>query len=199
MINVKTVGAAALGAVAIGLGVSSVNVAPAQAVSFLNQTVQADVLFPDTNTVIESLGSQVIGPGGATFSSSAALVDAFVTSTNITFTNRTDNSFISADFAGFRFLDALGTISPITGVTLASSNFPGFDASRITFDSDRIFVNFQGLPTVAVGDTISLDVQFASANIPTPALLPGLIGMGVAAIRKKRHEQSEQVAETAEV
>ncbi|XGW00611.1 MAG: PTPA-CTERM sorting domain-containing protein [Leptolyngbya sp. BL-A-14] len=31
-----------------------------------------------------------------------------------------------------------------------------------------------------------------------PALLPGLLGMGVAALRKKRKEASEQVAETVE-
>lgn len=39
----------------------------------------------------------------------------------------------------------------------------------------------------------------SATPIPTPALLPGLIGMGVAAWRKRKNEQSEQVAETAEV
>jgi len=38
----------------------------------------------------------------------------------------------------------------------------------------------------------------AVVTIPTPALLPGLIGMGIAAIRKRKSEESEvEVAETA--
>ena len=39
-----------------------------------------------------------------------------------------------------------------------------------------------------------------STNIPTPALLPGLIGMGIAAFRKRRQGQSElEVADAVEV
>jgi hypothetical protein len=32
-------------------------------------------------------------------------------------------------------------------------------------------------------------------TIPTPALLPGLIGMGLAALRKRKGEQAEQPEE----
>lgn len=42
------------------------------------------------------------------------------------------------------------------------------------------------------------DITLSTTPIPTPALLPGLIGMGIAAIRKRKSEESEvEAAETA--
>lgn len=67
MLNVKCLGVAAIAATGIGLAVGSV--VPAEAATFLGQTVQADNLFPNANTVAEPLGAQVIDADGATFTS----------------------------------------------------------------------------------------------------------------------------------
>jgi hypothetical protein len=190
--NVKTLTAVVVGATAIGL---SISVAPANAATFLNNAVQADNIFPNINTVAEALGTKTIDLDGEIFNSAGLGANALVTSTNITITNIIPGAFASDPFNGLRFLDANGTIDDIIGVTLASSTFPGFDISRVTFDPDRIFVNFTGLPVTPVGATISLDVQFAGATpIPTPALLPGLIGLGAAALRKRQAEQPTEEA-----
>ncbi|WNZ23313.1 PTPA-CTERM sorting domain-containing protein [Leptolyngbya sp. NK1-12] len=38
-----------------------------------------------------------------------------------------------------------------------------------------------------------------SVAVPTPALLPGLVGLGMAALRKRRENQGQEAAETAQV
>jgi hypothetical protein len=54
--------------------------------------------------------------------------------------------------------------------------------------------------TVGVGRTVTRTLSGDIAAVPTPALLPGLLGMGAAAIRKKRKgENSEATPETVEV
>jgi len=70
-----------------------------------------------------------------------------------------------------------------TGVFLDQGNqFPGFDGS---FSLEKNF---------AKGDAIASSIT----PIPTPMLLPGLIGMGVAALRKRKSEESDvEAAETA--
>ncbi|PZO21129.1 MAG: hypothetical protein DCF25_05645 [Leptolyngbya foveolarum] len=42
------------------------------------------------------------------------------------------------------------------------------------------------------GSTFSADIT-AGEEVPTPALLPGLVGMGVAALRKRKSEEEEAV------
>ncbi|MBD2260587.1 PTPA-CTERM sorting domain-containing protein [Pseudanabaena sp. FACHB-2040] len=105
---------------------------------------------------------------------------------NIQFANVTDVSSISA-FSPFKLVDVNG------------DDFDFFATSAI-FDADMRF-NFKGFfgnGTQGVGQ-----VAFTSLNntftgdftaVPTPALLPGLIGMGVAALRKRK-EGSEDSAE----
>lgn len=40
--------------------------------------------------------------------------------------------------------------------------------------------------------------QEVPAQIPTPALIPGLLGLGAAALRKKKQEEGEEGQEQAE-
>ncbi len=49
-------------------------------------------------------------------------------------------------FNGFRFYDPNGTVPDILGVSInGSSNLVGFTPSRLSFDSNNVFVNLQGL------------------------------------------------------
>ena len=61
--------------------------------------------------------------------------------------------------------------------------------------------NNQGNSVNSTWATVEItDFNSDTTPIPTPALLPGLIGMGVAALRKREQEQTEatEVAEAAE-
>jgi len=51
---------------------------------------------------------------------------------------------------------------------------------------------------VSKGKDITSGYSITSTAVPTPALLPGLLGLGVAALRKRKSEESEvEAAETA--
>lgn len=68
--------------------------------------------------------------------------------------------------------------------------------------NDPFYGNFTGLDDnpflIRVKENTGLTFTPATP-IPTPALLPGLLGMGIAAWRKRKGEPAEQVVETAEV
>jgi hypothetical protein len=65
-------------------------------------------------------------------------------------------------FELLRFADANGTISPIASVTVdPATNYAGFDASRLTFTTDRIDVNLTGLAGLQ-GQQILLNITFGA-------------------------------------
>lgn len=92
-------------------------------------------------------------------------------------------------------------------VTVAAINSSGFRAVDVLFEG--IFKNNAGvvegegfLTTQLNLNTKGLDkpssYSISSTAIPTPALIPGLLGLGVAALRKRKSEESEvEAAETA--
>ncbi len=69
----------------------------------------------------------------------------------------------------------------------------GRTTSYVTFNAENADQFFTGVRLASSG------VAFESDNhsyriVPTPALLPGLIGMGVAALRRKKDETAEETA-----
>lgn len=82
---------------------------------------------------------------------------------------------------------------------------PGFnflDSSYGVFNDFNSPPSWSAFSNIDVGDVEQPYATFAvvpPTPIPTPALLPGLLGMGIAAWRKRKNQESEQVAETAEV
>lgn len=98
----------------------------------------------------------------------------------------------------------------LTGIDIAGNSNFKFDLDFFTFDavtgkgrfkgtfSDGVvgLGNFNKLAPIA-GPGTNFAYNLDITAVPTPALLPGLIGMGVAALRKRKGEASE--AETAEV
>jgi hypothetical protein len=89
-----------------------------------------------------------------------------------------------------------GTLQSVNLSTLIGSprggvGFFGFTASRKSISS-VLFASATGSGNDFYGID---DVRYVSASaepIPTPALLPGLVGLGVAALRKKRDEQAAE-------
>ncbi|QYO67616.1 PTPA-CTERM sorting domain-containing protein [Leptolyngbya sp. 7M] len=86
-------------------------------------------------------------------------------------------------------------------------NNSGVDYYGTSFDSNysRIYGGYDSNTSISSFDAYSYSpVRFSGATpaptaVPTPALLPGLVGLGMAALRKRKENQGQEVAETAEV
>lgn len=93
-----------------------------------------------------------------------------------------------ADFNGFEVFDDTNTAGAITSVTInGATNMVGFDSSRISFDADHIFINWQGL-SFDNSTVVSLDLNGSSAA-PEPAswaLMLGGFGAIGGAMRSRR-------------
>ena len=99
-----------------------------------------------------------------------------------------DEYWSFGDFNGFVVFDDTNTAGAITSVTInAATNMAGFDASRISFDADHIFVNWQGL-WFNSGTVVSLDLN--GGAVPEPAswalMLGGFGAIGGAMRSRKR-------------
>ncbi len=159
--------------------------AQASATVLLGNSVGIQYIFPDIVSVYQDLGSNLVGTDGPT---------AFPGYFNFSFTDTTattsdfqfSSSWTATDFNGFHLYDVNGTIAPITSVSInAVTNMVGLDASRITFDANNIYVNWNGL-SFDGGTVVTLDIN--AAGVPEPAswaLMIGGFGLVGAAMRRR--------------
>ena len=94
------------------------------------------------------------------------------------FTNTT--SFFDTSFNGFFIQDFSSSIADFLDVTIADTNLEGFDASRIFFSSEAIYINFSGI-AFNNQSYIDFDIDFESVSVPEPGTLL-LFGIGIAGI-----------------
>ncbi len=155
----------------------------AQAALLESKTVNLQYFLPDMATPFADPGNgnYAVGAGVEVpdFANSRTSVD--FSDTNILLDFDLGGAFFAVDFNGFRIFDVNGDIADIVGVSInALTNMVGLDDSRITFDANTIWVNWQGL--IHNADTIvSLDLigrEPYPNPIPEPAAL-GLLGMGI--------------------
>lgn len=100
-----------------------------------------------------------------------------------------------------RFLNGTQVVASYTGDVIANAINSSIAIGSIgNFGIDQ-YVNFFADSDSEVFDKvefISTQAAFESGNfaykVPTPALLPGLMGMGVAALRRKKDETAEENA-----
>lgn len=77
----------------------------------------------------------------------------------------------------------------VSGLSLTSGNADLI--SSTSFTDDSVTVNFTDIFTPPASQVFSFDIQTSdAAAIPTPALLPGLIGFGMSIVRKKRKQEA---------
>lgn len=145
---------------------------------FSLDSIDAKYLYPTQGTTYQDLGTQAVNPVAHFNSFGETNYDVSATQINITNSLGSDVFFLTAPFNGVSFTDV--TKNPnITNVTVDSAtNLAGFDASRVSWTSDTVFVNLQSLTTTA-NTLVRLDVQFGGNNVvPEPASIT-LFGMAL--------------------
>jgi len=182
---------------AIGFAAILANCASASASSLIGKTIQADYFFPDSSSLHGSFSITV----AAGNSDAVSFFDIFSLDPEASgfkipsFSFRHGAFWLPTPFNGFN-LSSLNfdDSSSITGYTL-DTNMIGLDASRISFTGNTFNLNWQGL---SFDTNTYVNVGFKTDNttaVPTPALLPGLIGLGMGVLRKRKREAAEQATE----
>jgi hypothetical protein len=206
VLSIKAIGAAAVGAAVIGLGYSA---APAQALSlwswsFGSGTNGASGTFTTTDV---SDPSNPVGTFDVTQftlstfrgNSVSAQDTSLRFSPKFVYTTATNYGFINSFLGGFPDSGTQFWDGGVGSYFLSGS--AAYEASLPPNRRRPNFVNYFGGGS-AIQNPADLQVSLISPTpppIPTPALLPGLVGMGVAALRKKsKSEQSQQEAEAIE-
>lgn len=160
---------------------------PAHATLLEGKSLGLQHYFPDLSSPYNggADGNYVVGPAVEVphFDDGISLD---ISDTSLRFQFLMTNKFTPAEFNGMKISDVYDEIDAFTSVSInVLSNFVGFDASRITFDDNNIYLNFQNLVIFST-TVLSLDLNTAS-QVPEPGsialLASGLLGS--AFVRRK--------------
>ena len=171
-------------ALAALVGVALLAAPPRAGADFLQgKQLSVQVYFPDLNTpvgtpqVFTANGTNEVDFGGSAPGGIIVAASLIVSDTTIEFVYKQASGFTAATFNGYVFKDISPDIPAFTSLAVdPATTLAGFDASRISFTSDRINVNVSGL-SANVGTVIKLDLTVA-APVPEPASV-ALLGMGI--------------------
>ncbi len=147
---------------------------------------------PSYGTLTGNYGPAIVG-GGVEFPGSVGgFWSADISNTNILFTFTVSGWFTplsggTTDGINFAITNQNGTPG-IGGATLASTTLTGFDQSRLIWDTDHLYFNFNGFGSqgspIPVGTNVS--VNLTPTPIPGALLLFGSGLLGLVGIGRKR-------------
>ncbi|UBF27352.1 PTPA-CTERM sorting domain-containing protein [Kovacikia minuta CCNUW1] len=196
----KTLGINAAVATAVVAG-SAMAISPAQAATLTPGSFRLTpptVTQSGSNFVLNFSGSVSNATGGLTGLNGLSFGPTSITlapSGGNTFSFTTPvNNFLTGTLAGDPF-----TLNLLPSTFELIGTFPGAYALGTNALSFQIFsagvLQLQGQANVS-GSSSSLfrNAEFSAQAIPTPALLPGLIGLGVAAFRRRKTEVAEEAS-----
>lgn len=130
--------------------------------------------YPNPGSILIGPQDSVVGPGvEGDFFQQYYLVDISDAQIDVIFTGL--GTFDPSGFNGVHISDVNSTISAFYSVTLDRTSFVNFDASRISFDAENIFLDLRGLNS-GPNDFVLLNVAPASAPEPS-TLAVTLLGL----------------------
>jgi hypothetical protein len=94
------------------------------------------------------------------------------------------NSYVSNDAYIADGFDARRDTFLTNGVSAYDDSFAS--ASLVDYPPFNIDINFLPMPVTLLYASTDQPVTFSATDVPTPALLPGLIGLGLGALRKRK-------------
>ena len=157
---------------------------PAAAALLLGETVQLSYIFPDQGTTFEGPNAVFVNGTNSTTFFGRVIATPGDTSLAITFQGG-GGTFNPTSFNGVGLFDGNNSIASFTAATIASVNNFGFDASRISFDADNIFLNFRGL-NFDNSSNLTISINGGVPEPTTWALMIGGFGMVGAAMRRRK-------------
>lgn len=157
-----------------------------QATIVIGDTVNVTHYYPDLSSSTD-LGDQVVPTGSFKYFD---LYEVTVSDTYMTLNAfcGASCSFDTADFNGAVLWDLTNAL--FTGVSIdASSDYVGFDASRLSFDADHVYINMQGLDANGFL-RINFDGDTVGITVPEPESLT-LVGLALAGLVLTRRKAKQ--------